>query len=98
LREFRNNLLKHFDFEEDSGFFRRFPRSNSNARAFEKKIKIEHRQIIRELDKIMVRLKKVEDITDANLKSIECDIINLVLEIYRHEQTEVNLIQSINQE
>ena len=95
MREFKNNLLKHFDFEEDSGFFDHFPKTHSNGRNYGKKIRTEHKQLAKDLQKILNKLRKIQDIRNPALKKMEVDILHLISEISKHEDREMSVIHSL---
>ena len=95
MREFKNELLKHFDFEEDSGFFDHFPKTQSNGRSYGKKMRTEHKQLMKDLDKILGRLKKIREIRKPELKNMEVDILHLIKEIGKHENREMGVIDSL---
>jgi len=95
MREFKSNLLRHFDFEEDSGLFDHFPKIQSNGDISGKKMRTEHKQLMKDLEKILVRLKKIRDINNPNLKTIQVDILHLISEISKHEDREMGVINSI---
>ena len=95
MRELKNNLLKHFDFEEDSGFFNHFPKRQSNGGSYGKKIRTEHKQLMKDLNKILAKLKKIRDIRNPELKSMEVDILHLINEISKHENREMRVINSL---
>jgi hypothetical protein len=95
IREFKNDLLRHFDFEEDSGFFDHFPKSQANGGIYGKKMRTEHKQLMKDLDKILTKLKKIRGINNPELKSMEVDILNLISEINKHENREMGVINSV---
>jgi hypothetical protein len=95
MREFKNNLFKHFDFEDDNGIFDNFPDGDSNNAKQGERIRTEHKQILGNLDKILTRLKKIKTGNDSELKAIELDIFDLVSDIRRHEKEEIKIVHSI---
>jgi hypothetical protein len=95
MRELKNSLLKHFDFEEDSGFFDHFPKTDSNSGKYGKKIRTEHKQLAKDLEKILNKLKKIRDIRNPNLKQMEVDILQLINAISKHEDREMGVINSL---
>jgi hypothetical protein len=95
MREFKNNLLKHFDFEEDSGFFDHFPKPQSNGGTYGKRMRSEHKQLAKDLEKILIKLKKIRDIRNPDLKKMEVDIQHLITEISKHEDREIGVINSL---
>ena len=95
MREFKNDLLKHFDFEEDSGFFDHFPKAEANEGTYGKKMRTEHKQLMKDLDKILTKLKKIRDIRNPDLKAMEIDILHLISEISKHETREMGVINSL---
>ena len=95
MREFKNNLYKHFDFEDDSGIFDYFPFGDTKNTNQGERFKTEHRQILGNLDKILTRLKRIKTINDSELKAIESDIFDLVSDIRRHEKEEIKIVHSI---
>jgi hypothetical protein len=96
LRNFKNRLLRHFDFEEESGFFLNLPVVENRKGSLGKKIHREHRVLIHELERILRNLKKLKNAADPNIESIQSDILILIGEINIHENEEMNLIQSMN--
>ncbi|TFH01457.1 MAG: hypothetical protein E4H13_04840 [Calditrichales bacterium] len=96
MREFKNNLFHHFDFEEETGFFEHFPNGDSIKKSYGRKIKSEHKHILRELDKILTRLKRIQDVQNPRLKTLESDILCLINNIYQHEDSEINVLNSLN--
>ena len=95
MREFKNSLLKHFDFEEDSGFFEHFPKPQSNGGTYGKKMRLEHKKLAKDLEKILCRLKKISDIRNPELKKMEVDILHLISEISKHEDREMGVLNSL---
>jgi len=95
MREFKNNLLKHFDFEEDSGFFDHFPKTETTGGSYGKKMRTEHRQLMKDLEKILIKLKKIRGINNPELKNLEVDILQLISEISKHENREMGVIDSL---
>jgi len=95
MREFKSNLLKHCDFEEDSGFFDHFPRVQSNGGFYGKKMRTEHKQLMKDLEKILVKLKKIRNINNPELKTIQVDILHLISAINKHEDREMGVINSL---
>ena len=95
MREFKNHLLKHFDFEEDSGFFDHFPKVQSSDAFYGKKMRAEHKQLLKDLEKILLRLKKIRSINNPDLKSIQVDILHLISAINKHEDREMGVINSM---
>jgi len=95
MREFKNSLLKHFDFEEDSGFFDHFPQVQSNSGVYGKKMRNEHKQLMKDLEKILVKLKKIRNINNPKLGNIQVDILHLISAINKHEDREMGVINSL---
>jgi len=90
-----HTLFKHFDFEEESGFFDHFALSNKKGKAYGKVIRAEHKQILRKVNKILNSLKKNKEVKSPKLKIIESEILELISDIYEHEKREMEVIQSI---
>jgi len=95
MREFKNDLLRHFDFEEDSGLFDHFPKAQSKSGIYGKKMRTEHKQLMKDLEKILTKLKKIRGINNPELKSMEVDVLNLITEINKHENREIGVINSL---
>ena len=95
MREFKRNLLRHFDFEEDSGFFDNFPKVQSSGCISRKKMRMEHKQLMKDLEKILVKLKKIREINNPDLKTIQVDIHHLISEILKHKDREMDMINSL---
>ena len=88
-------LLKLFDFEEDSGFFDQFPESQTDGDSYGKQMRIEHKQLAKDLEKILTKLKRIKDIRNPELKNMEVDILHLIKEISKHEDREMGVINSL---
>lgn len=93
LRDFKNNLLKHFDLEEEGGFMRDVikvaPHSEKKIAALKK----EHGKIIEDLDKIITQLKHITK-KDANkLNAIRLAINEIMTTLCSHENQENELMQ-----
>jgi hypothetical protein len=95
MRELKNDLLKHFDFEEDSGFFDHYPKTQSNGGTYGKRMRTEHKQLAKDLQKILNKLKKISDIRNPELKKMEVDILHLIREISKHENREMSVINTL---
>lgn len=96
LRIFKNRILRHFDFEEDSGVFLTLPVAENIKGSLGKKIHREHAVLFHELERIIKNLKKLKNAEDANLKSVQSDILILIGEINTHESEEMRLINLVN--
>lgn len=95
MREFKNYLLHHFEFEEDSGFFEYFPVEGVKKGTSGNKVKLEHNRLIKDLDKILRRLKRTKETNLSKLKDVEISILKLIKDIYKHEEMEGHVIRSI---
>lgn len=96
LRNFKNKLLRHFDFEEETGFFINLPLVENKKGSLGKKIHREHAVLLHELNRVIKNIKKLKNAEDSNLESIQSDILILIGEINIHENEEMNLIRSMN--
>ena len=77
MREFKNNLYKHFDFEDDSGIFDYFPDGDSEKANQGERFRTEHKQILGNLDKILTRLKRIKNVKGTSYSTFTCNYIIL---------------------
>ena len=93
VRDFKNDLLKHFDLEEEGGFMRDVRRIVPNSDPQVKKLLAEHREMEGVVDGILAQLKSMVEEDDGELGRLRLNIENLVSTILDHESTERHLIQ-----
>lgn len=91
LRDFKNDMLKHFDLEELSDF----PNELRNLaphymRRFED-IKADHQKIITDLEEILQLLKNMTDL--SRFKKVRQKLIELISFIHTHEAAERELLE-----
>ena len=95
LRDFRNTLEKHFDFEEESGFIQeivdRAPETLNHA----KELKKEHGEIVQVLDTIITELKSMDYLQEEKLLQIREQVATFVASIREHENAENELVQKV---
>ncbi len=92
LRDFQNDMQKHFDLEEEGGFMSdvlQVAPQNMNA---VKKLEEEHEQILNDLQQILADLKALSEKDDAKLELIRKNINDLFALLHHHEETEGELI------
>lgn len=94
-RDFRNHMLKHFDFEELGGFMKEVQEDAPEVVNVVKKLESEHTSLIEKLDKIIDDLQKMEKIEDKQLPEIQQRLKRLIISIKAHEKAENELIQKV---
>lgn len=93
LRDFKSDLLKHFDREENGGFMKDVLKVEPFAEHKIRLLKAEHEQIIRNLDEILTVLNNMHEKDSQRLNKIKLELNDLVTTLYQHEIEENNLIQ-----
>lgn len=93
LRDFKNEMLKHFDLEELS----EFPNDLLNLaphylKRFDE-IKTDHQKIIIDIEEILRNLKNMNEEDLSTFKNIREKIINLIAFIHTHEAAERELLE-----
>ena len=93
LRDFKNEMLKHFDLEELSDF----PNDLLNLaphymRRFED-IKSDHQKIIIDLEEILQELKSMDEKNLSTLNNTRQKIFDLISFIHTHEAAERELLE-----
>jgi hypothetical protein len=93
LRDFKNEMLKHFDLEELS----EFPNDLLNIaphylKRFDE-IKTDHQKIIIDIEEILRNLKSMNEKDLSSFKNIREKIINLISFIHTHEAAERELLE-----
>ncbi len=95
LRDFQNELVKHFDHEEDGGFMddviRRAPQESGTAEVLEH----EHRDFLDELDGITDVLKKMNQNNQTALPSVRERVLALIQKLHEHEASERDLMYRV---
>jgi hypothetical protein len=93
LRDFKNEMLKHFDLEELS----EFPDDLLNLaphylKRFDE-IKTDHKKIVIDIEEILRNLKSMNEKDLSSFKNIREKIINLISFIHTHEAAERELLE-----
>jgi hemerythrin-like domain-containing protein len=95
IRDFQNELTKHFDLEEDGGFMEdvveQAPRFSDQVKALEQ----EHVDAVKQLDDITTELKHLTVFEESLLREICGKIMNLFEMLERHEALERELILEV---
>jgi len=93
LRDFKNRLLKHFDLEEEGGFMHDVIEVAPREVRRVEKLKMDHEVIIADLDRLLVRLKNLEQKDVKRLKEIRSGLHELMSTLRQHETEEHVLLQ-----
>ena len=93
VRDFKNDLLKHFDLEEEGGFMRDVRRRVPNSEPQVQGLLDEHRQMEGTLDRVLTTLKGMQDRDEKMLSRLQNEIDEFVSTIMEHESTEQHLLQ-----
>lgn len=95
IRDFQNELTKHFDLEEDGGFMadvmKRAPRFSPRVVILE----AEHFEACRRLDDIISELKLLTKYDNTRWDEVSDDIMALFDLLERHEAAERDLILEV---
>lgn len=93
LRDFKNRMLKHFDLEEEGGFMQDVLDVAPHSGQKVDQLKDEHEQIIKNLDRLTMRLKGIKERDDSHLDKIRAGLSKILSDIRAHENEEHILIQ-----
>jgi len=93
LRDFKNRLLKHFDLEEVGGFMTEVVSIKPEFSAKVGDLKDEHEKISRELDDILMMLKRLEKLEGDSMDLIKTRLQQLMTSLGKHENEEHQLLQ-----
>ncbi len=94
LRDFRNQLLKHFELEEHGGFTEDMLRIKPENHSRLKELEAQHQEIINTLDRIVEALKALSCRDCDQFPEIRHQITTLLKQLEAHEAAERELIQS----
>jgi hypothetical protein len=95
MREFKLDLFRHFEFEDESLLFDHFPVSLAKPGLFGLTIRREHTKMLLDLDKVFNRLKKIKHAEDPRLKKLVADIRQLIAVIEEHESKEQKILATL---
>lgn len=93
LRDFKNQLLKHFDLEEEGGFMTDVLTVAPHAEAKINQLKDEHETILLDLDKILALMKIMHEKSAEQLNEIRIGINDMIATLRQHENEEHRLMQ-----
>lgn len=94
LRDFQNDLLKHFDLEEEGGFMSDVIRLAPQHSGVVAKLQAEHIEIARELDNILIYLKGLQENTSGKYADFSRRVKDLLNFFRAHETTESEVLMS----
>ncbi len=95
LRDFKNHLLKHFDFEEEGGFMRDIIEEAPEVTGGVKFLENQHLTILTLLDEIVHLFKNLKGNDEIALSQIRVKVLKLTADISKHENDENELIQTV---
>jgi hypothetical protein len=95
LRDFRNTLSKHFDYEEESGFMNEIIKEAPENLKKATQLRHEHEDIIQTLDKILLEIKTMDQLDHMRMDTIREQLTHFISTIHSHETAENELIQSV---
>ena len=93
LRDFHNQLQKHFDLEESGGFNEELARLAPHLVSKVEHLEEEHLKIISDLNHILGVLKGIEHVGSSKIDRVKCRVEGLVSFIRAHETAEHDVIQ-----
>jgi hypothetical protein len=91
LRDFKNDMLKHFDLEELSDFPAELRNLAPHYMSRFEDIKAEHKKIVIDLEEILQLLKDMNDLTSFN--KVREKLNGLLSFIHAHEAAERELLE-----
>ena len=95
IRDFCSDLQKHFDLEEQGGFFDQLIKSAPNQHMQFENLKHEHTDMIENLEKAMYLLKTNELYNKKVLEEIQDTVLRTVKILEEHEHAENELLEKI---
>lgn len=95
LRDLRNMLTKHFDYEEESGFIREIIKNVKANRKRVIQLKNEHKSLIGILDAILIDVKTMQKSDEFQLEDIRDRMTHFIKTVHIHEKAENELIQEL---
>ncbi len=95
LRDFQNQLLKHFDLEEERELIDDVLRVAPQYAGRIERQKDDHRRILADLEHTIDMLKGVEQASSSRLILVTGRIRNLMASFDAHEREEVRLVQDV---
>ena len=93
LRDFENQLQKHFDLEEDGGYNADLIRIAPHLAPGIARLEEDHRKIISDLDHVLDNVKRIESVYSPVISRIKVRIDALLAFIRAHESEEDAIIQ-----
>jgi len=93
LRDFNNELLKHFDLEEEGGFMAEVLKVAPHTEHKVQALKDEHKKIIADVDKLLAELKSVSEKNAEKMSHIRTSINEIIMVLHSHESAENQLMQ-----
>ena len=94
LRDLRQKLNKHFEFEERGGFMHEVTDAAPRFSNQVKELEIEHERILSDLDGVLTDFKKLNVKDDLELQDIINRLSGMMNTLHHHEMTENELMQS----
>jgi hemerythrin-like domain-containing protein len=96
LRDLRNTLTKHFDYEEESGFIKEIIDEVEEERSQAIQLKNEHDSLVGILDAIVYDVKAMPKFDEIRLEEIRDRLSDFIETVHAHENTENELIQQLD--
>ena len=94
MRDFYNDLQKHFDLEEEGGFMSDVVRIAPQHIGAIDKLEMEHHKIAKDLEGIIHHLKHMETLSEQKMSLICQDVENLLALLAEHEAAEGRIIET----
>lgn len=95
LRDFQNQLQKHFDLEEESAFKSELLRLAPQVAGQLDHLEDEHRRFMRDLTSVLDYLKSMERSDSPAIQAVRSGFAAIVLGLEEHEGEERTLIQDV---
>lgn len=95
LRDFQNQLLKHFDLEEEREFIDEVLRVAPHYAGRIERLEENHRRILTDLEQAITMLKGIEQAASTRLTRMRARIHGLLAAFEAHEKEEMRLMQDV---
>ena len=95
LRDFHNQLQKHFDVEEHGGYNEKLARQAPHLIPRIEHLEEDHLKITSDLNHILEVVKSIDHVQSAKIERAKCRLEDLIKFIRKHEDAENEVIQEV---
>lgn len=93
LRDLKQKLSKHFEFEEQGGFMKELADEAPQCLGYVKELEVDHRKILADLDGVLTDIRALNVQDDHKLQNIFDRLSGIMKTLHHHEITEDELLQ-----